>query len=497
MAATGYYQQHKGAFPDFAQYYAWSGWTTRGGVMSVARSTADINRDGKDDLVLALWQGKSTEDSGKVSDSPTPNRILIFLSQSDGTYRDATAQLLGISGALELDGGARNISSGDLNNDGQADFGFSLSREDGRAGEPPSNSNAQSALLLSLPSGGYKIVNVGNADWSQVILITNFNGKGHLYFQGFTGSNSTFFYGNATDGQVNSGVDYVLNSSGTDLIVSSRPPISGSGLVVMPPSAASPAQTVIVSDVRDQANNSIVALSVQGLDGKWSIAATLQPYKMTTVPYVTWQGTKGTGSLASVDDSLVTGITYDAYDLLPALYPGSSPVAVLRLSAATIKGPRSDGFYYQNDGVPFSKLQFYQTDGNQLKPAPIKIVNEDVNRNINFIEFLDLTKCGLQDIIVYPYWSLGAPIVYLNTGAGLFFKADGAAFPVAPPAWGGNPDNGPATSKFLDANGDGIFDLVYWPSNGVSPPNSPYPSTADNTPLSGYEPVPESGRHCP
>ena len=73
MPATNapYYTRQVNAFPDFAQYYNWSGWTTGGGVSSWATTVADINRDGKADIILPFFEMQAYANTGIVTNGPT------------------------------------------------------------------------------------------------------------------------------------------------------------------------------------------------------------------------------------------------------------------------------------------------------------------------------------------------------------------------------------------------------------------------------------------
>ena len=475
-ANTPYYTRQVNALPDFAQYYNWSGWTTGGGVFSLATAIADINGDGKADIVLALWETQLN--FGVVTNAPTPNRIVILESQPDGTYTDATSALFGTSNPLVLPGQARDVSVGDVNGDGKPDFAYSLSREDGRSSDILSNMIAQSVVLVSQPDDTYIVVNVGAPDWSQSIKIANYGDVGHVYFQGYTNANLSFIYGDPTVGQIVSGIDCILNPAGTAFIINTLPPVSGTGLVVLPPSTENGEISQLITGAGD-ANGEFPALAVLGNDGNWTITSTLQPFQMTKVPYVAWNGSTAVqASIATVNGEALLGFSCDFYALLNSYYPESPSVAVLNYYGETLPAPDSAGFYHQGGGAIYDHLVFCSAIDNRLVPAPIKIVNEDTSHVFNFIDFLDLTHNGLLDIITYPYRVGGQPCVYLNTGAGVFVKIDLSIFPQAPTEWGNS-----ASAKFLDANGDSIYDLMYWPSNGVYPSSNPWaPSTADNTP---------------
>ncbi len=58
----------------------------------------------------------------KTVTGAVPNRLVIFLAQADGKYRDATAELFGTAAPIVLTGASRKVDVGDLNGDGQVDW---------------------------------------------------------------------------------------------------------------------------------------------------------------------------------------------------------------------------------------------------------------------------------------------------------------------------------------------------------------------------------------
>ena len=111
------------------------------------------------------------------------------------------------------------------------------------------------------------------------------------------------------------------------------------------------------------------------------------------------------------------------------LFPNSIPVAVFKANGSIIRSPRDDGAYYEDDGQAFSRLEFYSTENQTLTPLSVRVLDEDTQQNINFFDCIDLTNDGLIDLAVYPYSNSGAPIVYVNTGAGVFAKLDDQKLP--------------------------------------------------------------------
>ena len=77
--------------------------------------------------------------------------------------------------------------------------------------------------------------------------------------------------------------------------------------------------------------------------------------------------------------------------------------------------------------------------------------------NVNFIETLDVNNDQYDDLIKYPYHFEGKPIVLLNNKSGSFSELNN------PNIFPSNLE-GVDTSQFIDVNGDGIYDMIFWNS---------------------------------
>ena len=101
-----------------------------------------------------------------------------------------------------------------------------------------------------------------------------------------------------------------------------------------------------------------------------------------------------------------------------------------------------------------------------LSQVPLNIDKEDTTSNVNFLQCEDVNNDGYTDIVLYPYSSLGKPIVYLNNHNGGFKAVDSAIFPSAPQEWQTGGKYTGNTVLYEDLNGDGIPDLLLWNTFG-------------------------------
>lgn len=418
----------------------------------------DLNKDGQLDFVFHLFQLQSSANWGTVTSAATPNNLLVFLSQSDGSYAERSINLFLGELSTSLPGMSRKVSIADLNQDGWLDWVYALNREDGRSGNPSVNSTSQAAAVLSNGDGTYRIEEFGAPNWYHSVYIDNLIEKTPVVIVSgyYTGPS---FGGEKEGYQLGGGYQYSWSSASKSFITGSPVPThANTFLTFLSPTGA----TQILSVV-----NSTTGVQQLGLfelkNNLWVLQDKIQPYKSSFANFVSYSQDKGTAELFLLQPGVYGVAAGYSESKSISLYPGDNSTAVFKLSAAQISAPRSDGYYYQNDGQNFQKLDFYRTNGSELKQLTITVINEDRAVNSNFMDVIDLNKDGLQDVVVYPYISGGQPRVYLNTGGNVFLKLSDDLFPKAPIQWGSS-----ASSKFADINGDGVWDLLYAPMNGFS-----------------------------
>jgi hypothetical protein len=189
------------------------------------------------------------------------------------------------------------------------------------------------------------------------------------------------------------------------------------------------------------------------------------------VPFVSWNGDRGTTPLAVVDGIplLSAGYSESAIVRLDAY---TEPLMLFDFSAMAFTAPRSDGYYNEDDGTQYHEVQLYRIEDHQLVPAG-EMIGLDPLSGYPRLDVLDLNRDGLDDIVTYPFTGNGQPTVYLSLGNGDFKKLDTSAFPLMPvEGWGVSPYlNG--VGQFLDANGDGIYDLLYYLMGAVTQSGMP------------------------
>jgi hypothetical protein len=450
--------------PGLASVYAWPGWTTGGAIAGDRIVTEDLDGDGRDDIAVHFAQGQSQwpdGNGGKTVTAPVPNRLVVFLAQADGSYIDATADLFGSTDPVVLPGFSRKVDVGDLNGDGRPDWVYALNREDVRLTDDLESIEATSAVVLSQPGSGYRVVNFGEPNWHHAARIYVSGGVGHVLTAGFdyTGKpmivdgNNAFVVANEA---------FVLDGTGLQLVAAGAVPSSPNTFVVLPPDQpggiASQIVTVVTRGSTAGTPNYYPALLERDATGQWSIADYRVAYDTEPVPFASWAGARGMAALTMIDGMPLVMPHYPESALLRPT-PGEDPVAMLWLQGLIMPRPREDGYYYENDGQWYMKLEFYRAVDGELLDADLRITGErTLPGSIFHLEVLDVNADGLEDIVTYPFTATARPDVYLNLGNREFMRFDDAVLP-AGPLWG-SPQFPAGTARFLDANGDGVQDLL-------------------------------------
>lgn len=414
----------------------------------------DFNDDGQLDFAFHVWQGQSDTTWGSVTNEITPNKLILFVSQSDGKYKELTNLI--IDGSQILPGLSRKSSIGDINQDGKLDWVYALNREDGRSGANALYNTSKAAALISQEDGTYKVVELGITNWYHSVQVDqNIEGLPLVILSGYySGPN----YGGDSKGW-GGGLGYTWSettqkfSDGVPL-----PAHPNTFLTLLSPSDN--VQIITVSS----SNEGLQLLELfEKRESEWVSLDVLMPYESIMVNFVSYSLDRGQAELFELDPGVYATAAGYSESKKISLFPGDESTAVFKFGGAQVDAPRQDGFYYQNDGRAIQKLDFYRSKGEVLEKLNINIVGEDKNLNSNFIDIIDFNKDGLEDIAVYPYTLGGQPHVYLNTGGNVFYKINEVSFPEAPSNWGGS-----ASSKLIDLNSDGILDLFYAPMNGFS-----------------------------
>ena len=460
MKTSDVFEKTNNVLPSLVPYYQWDGFAGRESISSINNIFADLNLDGFADFIFHFTAGQNQENQGAVIVGPSPNRLVVLLSDGIGGYFDGNGTLFSSEEPVVFEGGSRKVVIGDLNNDNFPDVLYAVNREDGRSGQPSSTNASFSAVLMSQPNGQYQYIKVGVENWYHSAGIINGSSGPEIWLGGYHTSSGIIYRDAATN--LASGFGYFFDTVENGFSSVIQVPAAKNTFTPIP-NKNNPSLTQQVVATVDASGTSALGLFFKDESSDWNIVSSYLPIQTrVTVPFVSHSGNEGTSTLSSIDGIPITGYGHSASGTME-LFPNSSPVAIFKANGVIIRSPREDGAYYENDGQAFSTFEFYSTADNVLTPLSISILGEDQQKNINFFECIDLTNDNLLDIIAYPYSNTGTPIVYVNTGAGVFAKLSDQKLPQADNNWGNQ-----ASSKFFDYNNDDIMDLIVGPMNGIS-----------------------------
>lgn len=480
-----YYRYSANTLPSIDNYYRWGGWTSAAVNLNNIY-LVDLNHDNKLDMVVEFWQNVTRW--GMATEAPTPNRIAILESQVDGTYKDTTVTRFGTTNPVVLGdqlGGVGIADFGDINRDGTVDMIFALNRDDGRLGTLTSG-NTYPTALMSLPNGQYEIQKISSPVWSYFPQLIDLGSSSQAWFSQIGYYTASQTYGTGISGTVDGQPSYSYDIASKTWIVSGQPPVSGS-FYVLPQQVKNGKVSQTLAMLWDSSTAFDPALAVPGasfripkpalmqqtVTGDWQVQSVASTYDFRPEQF-TFNGNKQAGMVAFDGGDYFSLVEYFYRPGYFELYPGSLPAVMATRSMVLLDKDSASGKF--TGTVNATKMDFFAVDNTTLEKLPIKIIDEQTDIASWSYRYLDYNNDGLTDIVAEGWHSnlgpqdasSGAPAIYLNTGAGVFVHLSENLFPRAPESWSRY-----AMSQVLDANGDGIYDLVYFPAiaNGQFVPN--------------------------
>lgn len=403
-------------------------------------TTTDLDGDGRPEIVAHYWTNQKV--MGTRTDETVPDELRIVTLRG-GELRDVTASMLVDGQVSELGAASRQNRVADLNGDGRPDIAWAMNQEDGRDGD--SNNSASTALLLSDPATGrYRVVTAGPANWFHGVGAAPALGDhpGLVLAAGFRRQPSGF----------------EIDSQGV-VSVQELPPI-GSGTLLHLDWLDDPSSGAR-HFIGDLGLGSLGLLRWRPGQG-WDVPVSYDDRRAEAykeVGWISWQMSTGTVKLFSYQGYWALGGGTTEASLWHR-WPGADPLLVTKFSTAVAVDPSKTVMREGPDTQPAQFLEFYRVTPTTIEPVSVTVRDQEIVINNNFNEVIDFNLDGFDDLLVYAYRTGGQPVVYLNDTLGGLYRAPVTnLLPSAPTSMGSS-----ATSKVLDANGDGIWDLLFWPS---------------------------------
>ncbi|NBO55647.1 MAG: VCBS repeat-containing protein [Actinobacteria bacterium] len=422
-----------------------------------------LNDDNLMDFFVHYWCSAPT--NGGVLTTATPDALVALVSQTDGSYKVSNEQIFG-SRDYKLGGATRKYVRGDINGDGRDDFAFAMNWEDGRLAADPITNATQLSVLLSTPSGGYRVERLGKPNWNHAVEILKNADSVDVITAGFVCCNKTQAFRWRAGAFTDVSAEYDNSFSAN----------WGSTFRAIPDAATGVAQQIVGAAKRQAINvtdYAVADIGIQLVSKKttgMSLVSEFWRKVELIVNWTSWQQTVGKNTVISVDGKQYFGGMYDEICVMPPLHSGGSRYVVAKLGVEKDKQDRTlvaGGAYAEKDTLPVNILNFYElASSGDLKSIPSPIVNEEIASNFNFFDCKDVNNDGLPDLVSYAFsrpgfnergTERGKPTVYINNGKDQLVKIDISALP-------GYSAGNELQSLMTDVNGDGITDLMLFGS---------------------------------
>ena len=412
----------------------------------------DVNGDGYKDIVFAFWTGQTSDNWGKnVGDIPTPDKLAVFINHAGNYFVDETAAF--IDGTDKLGGASRKIEAADVNNDGKLDLLFAVNREDGRSGDPWSNSTAYLSAFVS-QGERYKVYNFGVKDWYHSVGFGVLDGKVFVSGAGFTGASS------GQGGFTFSSFQF-LETQKLDF------DLSPNTFTFFSPNGGAETNYLI----QTQAHPNLLGIEGWVYTGsQWVSAGKINnPFPFVkNVKMYTYNGDfAGDVPVYKMGETYILGgggFAITESSLIDVNKDGRR-VVIMKMETPIINNfdEYSTSAIYQNkDITSASKFIFATIENEKIKILDIKIFDEKtIGLNFNYLEIIDINKDGYDDIIVGSYSDTGYPTIYTNNRDGSF-SLQNLSFDT-PFRYH---YHSAASSIVADFNNDGVVDVVTFPGNG-------------------------------
>ena len=384
----------------------------------------DLNKDGKLDLLMNIWCGSTP---GLTNDKPVPNTIIALIQGENFTFQDKTEQIFGKS-LIDIGGVGIRYVKYDFNGDGYDDIVFAVNMEDGRKG---STTLVPCATIMSDGRGGYKAEKIGSNEFSQGLTLKDneFGGKDVVLMP----SNEVLRYAN--------GWNIVDKYDWIGWVQTIFEPRTTSNLA----SEIAYAQGAASTDYNYyKLNNSIWEnRGSYSLPGKY-------------VPFISYTGDLGQTKMFNMDgkDYVIGGFVESCLFKRNSV---SNYEMIGLIVGNEIVGNYNGGILYENASYPvMSKFISLGLDNNNVfGRLPIVVNNELQGISPHRMNCEDLNSDGYDDIVIYRWRGGEKPIIYLNNKNGGFNRVKDTNFPIYTTVEAGQ--------LYVDIDGDGIRDLIYYP----------------------------------
>ena len=198
---------------------------------------------------------------------------------------------------------------------------------------------------------------------------------------------------------------------------------------------------------------------------EWSRVSELILGTYSQVPYTSWNTSTGLIRLITVDGQDYV-MPYIEQGCELKIKPNDESVAVMQFGAYKLPTKVWDGKpLVEGQNMTWqSQIIGLSVVNGTLTRLNIPVKNEITQFTSLHMSCADVNADGYDDIVVEQRAAGGtnvSPFIYINDKNGGFALVDTSIFPSASPL------NNDTSNMFIDIDGDGISDLMYWAVDGV------------------------------
>jgi len=426
----------------------------------------NINNDDWEDFIVHQWCDLYRDKFGEVISEPTPDLIVVYLSNGDGTYRNGNIEVFG-EDIPSLGGASRKFDRGDVNGDGRDDFAFAMNWEDGRSGDPWEYSRAAPAIILSKGDTEYEIVKVGAPDWGHAVsFVDHPNGNVDALFSGFTGIGLQAYR------LVDNEWTDVINEYPEETTIDENFNIVEQGTAPWNTEFKYQDDYIIATDQSPDGSQRGLALWSRE-NGTWNKA----DQKLTPIEFyinqISWQGTEGPAAVYLVNGKYSIDYTPETMCFFKDKFDDSGNTTFVGLFATMfhkddieiIEGET----YRQDDFNASQEIKVFQIQDNKLVELENVFDIYDNKIFTNFLDCRDLNNDGYSDFsrnvfsrtsgYEIPRERGGTPVININNSQGSLVEYENnASYQMPGHSLLIDAQHGQGYPK--DVNGDGIEDIV-------------------------------------
>jgi hypothetical protein len=413
---------------------------------------ADLNNDGVKDIVSVYWCSYTAGVNPYIGS--VPNTLIVYLSQSNGSYVIGNRQLFG-QDVIDIGGGGGVFTVADFNGDGKDDVGIAIMKEDGRANDINNTAwIAPQVVLMSQVNGTYSLTTtpIQSASGKVQAVKNNVNGYDFVYPTSTMGNATAYRWVNNNWQQINN-----------------YPPVNVAMTFFEPINNLSESTKVL--SLSTDPNDGPASLQLQEKSGgAWSVTSKFIT-QSTTVNAIGWNGQQIQTSMATINGVRLLYATYEDACVIK-LSPTSTEEIVLAKMTGFPVPANWDGVSTLDERTinSVSMLVPFSTQ-NGLNPIQNLFDVAVIDKFFTNYSCMDINNDGYTDVVINlngsnPRNTIGTPIFYLNNKNGGMVKTDVENLPLPPQSSSGWASS---DSRVMDMDGDGFLDLVY--VTGSSIPN--------------------------